>query len=401
MSDTGLGRPTWGRWALSGLCCLFLLWVSVGSTLNIVLAQYAPAVALRWWPGGAEAKTGLAAQLLATDPAPPTLARARALAAQALGRSPALGPAASVLGLTQSATGDITRADRTFAYAERVSRHDLSTELWLIQRRVTQGDVAGALVHYDIALRTNHDAFDTLVPILVSATANAPVRDALLPYLSAHVAWASEYAERLISAGTDPDSIFVQLRAMRLSPARDADHALLAQAVERLVALNRPDLALRLIGRRSAAMLSDGGFDGPDGFPPFDWWLRSDSDLSATRERPDGGVGEALHVTALAEQGGEVAHQLLLLPVGAYRFTGDARATADKASSVTVSLACAGQKEPLTTSKVQPPVNTARFAAAFRVPPGCSAQWLRISTPPATDVDLWLDNLSVTPVAPR
>lgn len=389
----------WLRLGSNAVICVILLWISVGSTLNIVLAQQAPAVALRWWPMGAEARTGLAAQLLASGVSRPNIPRV--LAARALGRSPALGPAAGVLGLAYSAGGDIRSADRAFAYAERVSRRDLPTELWLIQRRVSQGDVAGALVHYDIALRTNHAAFETLVPILIAASGNAPVRNALLPYLSERVAWANEYAERLLSNGTDPESIFVQLHAMRLNRSRDADHGLLAHAVDRLVALDRPTLALRLIGLRSTAALRDGDFDGSGDFPPLDWWLRNEPGLAATRERSDGENGMALHVVASGEQGGEVAHQLLMLPAGSYRFTGTARAASSGGgeSSVSFALTCGAGNAALAAT-VHALRAKSRFAAEFRVPAGCSAQWLRIVTPPAANVDLWLDDLAVTPAGP-
>src|SRR3546814_1290750 len=67
------------------------------------------------------------------------------------------------------ARGDQAKGERLLAYSQKLSRRDLRTQLMAIELAVAQGDISGALRHYDIALRTKKNAPELLFPVLTSA----------------------------------------------------------------------------------------------------------------------------------------------------------------------------------------------------------------------------------------
>src|SRR5262249_7177342 len=67
---------------------------------------------------------------------------------------------------------DAPREQRLFELSSAISRRSLPTRLWLIQRSVDHGDVAGALENFDIALRTSTAAPDALFPVLATASSD-------------------------------------------------------------------------------------------------------------------------------------------------------------------------------------------------------------------------------------
>lgn len=314
------------------------------------------------------------------------LARAEELARGALRLSPVSVPAVRALADAAALRGDLPRADRLFAYSERLSRRDLLTQMWLIEERVRHGDVGGALVHYDRALKTSLRARAVLFPVLVGAAADPVIARGLGLYLSRGAAWGPDFLAVMAEAPAgSPDALGRLLLAARLRPDVAAQRGPLGAGVARLVATGRYGAAYAAYARavkapRVAAPVRDGGFEADPLLPPFDWSLAAEGDLSASREPAVGG-GTELVLRAANGRGGELARQLTLLRPGRYRLALTAsRAGRDPVARAAVTIACAAGGGEL----VRVPLSSAarmRLGGVFAVPAGCPAQWVVIAAP--------------------
>ncbi len=386
------------RLVATGAGALVLFWLVLAVTLDVAGTNIGPEFALRLWPAGSGPKVALALQQLQTGDRL-AASQARQLASAALLREPVSAAAARTLGLAQAASGNRAAADRSIAVAEGLSRRDLPTEYYLIQQRVERGDVAGALRHYDVALRTARESYDTLLPTLARSSAESAIRQGLLPLLAARPVWWPAYLTRLITADPAPGVLADQVRALRLSPNDPVELALLQQVLGKLTSAGAFDEAATLVPASARqGGLRDGGFEHASLYPPFDWWLSEDAHLSAVREpAPAGRTGFVLRLNADQERGGEVAHQLLALSPGAHRITGvvgDSAAAAVAAPRLEVS--CARTRAQLTTLPLITQSRSAnRVVGQFDVPAGCTFQWLSVVTPSAGNTSAWIGQLAI------
>ena len=361
---------------------------------SLILMRADPAGALARWPWNAGARAEQATALLTQGQDRGTAARVRALSLAALRHQPLSVTALRALGVAQAISGEDQAAGRTMAFTETLSRRDLPTELWLIEDRVARGDVTGALVHYDRALRTADTAPDLLLPVLVAASADLGVARPLARLVAKRPLWWRDYLTRLIQANPSSAATAMIVAGARLDRDDGDERALLSAAMTRLADAGRADLAARLT--TVAGMLRNGGFEAQAGLAPFDWRLSEEGDLGAEVDtRPDG-RGDALFLDARSGRGGTVARQLLTLAPGRYRLTGSVGDVA--AGEVpTVYLACAGEAPVIGRFRTRAASAAgAPFAIDFAVPAGCRGQWLSIEAVPPIDVGdrrPWIDDL--------
>lgn len=393
------------RIAVRALLGAGIAWLSFAVTVDRVFGTRAPATAARWGAGAASTDAARANNLAQAGASPAALAQAERLARRALAASPVSVLAVRALADAAALRGDIPRADRLFAYSETLSRRDLLTQMWLIEERVRQGDVAGALTHYDRALRTVGRARGILFPVLVPAASRPDVAGALAPLLARRVAWGPDYLAVMAEApDASPDALGRLLLAARLRPEVAAERGPLGAAVGRLVASGRYSTAYaayrQAVGEKGAGvLLRDGGFEADPVLPPFDWSFADETDLSATRER--GGNGTALVLRATNGRSGELARQLLLLRPGGYRLGLSASgAQADRLSRAAVAVTCLSSGGELLRLPVSA-ITRARLTGTFGVPAGCAAQMLTIVAPAGlgdSDSGVMVDDLTIVPV---
>jgi hypothetical protein len=98
----------------------------------------------------------------------------------------------SVLGLAYEATGNSQQASSLMELADRASRRDVISGLYLIEMASASGDVHKTLRHYNAVLSTQPELYSTLLPILASAISYPEVRTALRRYLQGGVGWAAQ-----------------------------------------------------------------------------------------------------------------------------------------------------------------------------------------------------------------
>src|SRR5690349_198348 len=138
--------------AVLALALMVVTQVSVAGEFRSKL----PRLALAWVPYDADARTALAANLVSMSANPDAHAAARELAADALRRSPLSPIALRAVGfsLASGDKADPARAGLVLKEAERLSRRDQPTQIWLIQYHLRRQDLRAAMRQMDVALRS-------------------------------------------------------------------------------------------------------------------------------------------------------------------------------------------------------------------------------------------------------
>lgn len=374
----------WLRIVLAVLLAVLLIPV-VKNGLALALAGRNSPLALKIDDGSSAAQAQEALRIAQANLSPRARQRVRELASAAVLDDPTNAGALTALGL---ATEDVRRARRAMTASDQLSRRSLLAQLWLIEDAVQRGDIAGALDHYDIAMRVSRQALSILFPVLVSATSD----DDLLPYiartLARRPAWGLQYQLQLAQSGTDLPNIatlFEALLRRRIDPGDTA----LGVLFQRLADTQNYERAWQLYTLLRPGQPRTGVRNGdfarqPDDPVVFDWRLSDNQvDLATSIDRLAG--GDRLSFSAGSGAGGTAARQLLLLRPGNHvlRATAyDTQATGAQRPTIRVLCAITGAEFgsfPLPRAGE----NGTRGAWRFTVPAGCSAQWLEIIVPAA------------------
>lgn len=95
----------------------------------------------------------------------------------------------SIMGLAYEASGETRLAQEVMQIANRVSRRDGISGLYLIENASDSGDVKATLNYYNTVLLTQPNLYGALLPILASAITYPEIRKELRPYLQDRAAW--------------------------------------------------------------------------------------------------------------------------------------------------------------------------------------------------------------------
>ena len=389
---------------IASICLFGCLAAAVALKVSVagVFAESRPATALAWTPDNALAQSSMATRLLAADLVPD----GRRLALLSMARSPVNIAALRNLATAAGAVGEHASEARLFSLANRMSRRDRSTQIWLIRQAFQNGDYDGAIHSFDIAMRTSARATEYLAPIVVAATADRRTLPPLATALARNPDWRTDLLRALVYAGPNLEHVALLIRG-RLDPSAPADREALQTFLNRLVQQERFDLAWIVYqsavpGRGSAvAALRNGDFEQSGGFVPFDWSLTDEGDLLAVRgARPDGRPGAALSLVARNNRAGPLARQLIRLAPGRYRIVFEAGSIpASPADRPRLTLGCATGGQVLGELRPAAAGETAqRVVGSIVIPQACRWQWLTISLnsgDASGDIDPWIDNLAI------
>lgn len=365
--------PAGGLKRIAWLIALALVAVlMLRDSLAYIIRPADPALALRIDPGNAEVAASRAEQLLRENPA--NAAEAEALARQALRRSPVSAAGARMIATARDVAGDPVSTRRLMAYSESLSRRDLPTQVWLIQDSVQHDDVAGAIRHYDIALRSSDASKALLFPVLVSALGQPAVVAALTDTIAARPAWAPAFLEKAAREGQDMGGLAALITGLSRR-GYTVPGPVQAEASARMVDAGQYQAAWHVYAGSAAskAEVRDPDFarlgmtDGP-----FGWTVMPGNGLSVESRRY--GAHDALAYRAATGAGGPVARQLLILPAGNFRLSGRVTDRAEGTPPATLRLTCAGSSTPIATVSA----DRLAFAQAFTVPSSCPAQWVEV-----------------------
>jgi hypothetical protein len=364
-------------------------WKAVTHSLATVLRTRNPELAHALAPGDARIAATLAAKLVLDQSDPARQAEATRLAREALRRDPTAVQAVTTLAFQADMRGDKEAARRLFAYSQMLSRRDLPTQIWAIEDAVARNDVAGALRHYDIALRTTPAAQDLLFPVLAKAIADSAIRVELARTLLLKPLWGASFVEYVAANGPEPQAtaaLFRNLRRTGFSVSASGQTALIAA----LIAKGRYDDAWAYYAsvhpdsdrRRSRDPHFTGDAENPS---VFDWVPMNDAGISTTIQR--GEQGGVVDFSVPSSIGGPLLRQMQLLPAGRYVLSGrSAGINQPEASRPYWMLACLDGRELGRIILPNSGEGQARFAGQFTVPAACPEQYLSLVARPSDEV---------------
>lgn len=378
-------RRTTAEWIARGvlaIASMMIGYVSVASTIGYANRGTDVESARRLAPWDGRVTAALAAKLAGIDGGAIDLPRAQRLARRALRQDPTAIGAITALGLVDEQSGRGPSAARLFEYSNALSRRDLPTQLWKIETAVSRGDVAGALRHYDIALRMSRHAPDLLFPVLISAVADPAIRSALVATFRSRPAWGPLFVEYAASNGPDPhvtSLLFQDLQRSRIAIAPVAQTVLIDTLASR-GAFDEAWLYYRAVRPGTDRRRSrDPRFSAELAMPTvFDWRIANDSAINASIQRS--GDGGLVDFSAPPAVGGKVVQQMQLLPAGRYRLAGRATGLAALGSDSPYWVAtCQDGRE---LERIEVP-GTGNFTGVLNVPSDCAAQTLTLLLRPS------------------
>lgn len=380
---------------------LLLLWISLGVTLTMVAGATRYQAALQLWPWGTISNTAKASAVIGAGTNADAMAHARDEAVRAVSREPANVQAVRTVALIDAQGGRSRSADRLMDYAQTLSRRDLLTEMYLIERNVQADNIGGALQHYDHALRTSRKSADFLMPVLEEAISEPSVRVQLSDLLRENPAWRYDFFSRVLTGASDLRALDELMRGARLHSGEPGGATFTRQLVDRLISANRYVEAFRAYrhatGKTSLPMLRDGGFETSNEIPPIEWWFSDDASLYAVRETVSGASGNyALRIIAKDGGRGIAARQLVMLAPGSYQLTARVGG-GEGAAQFTINVLCADTDRVLKsfTATLSDQVVRA-ISLNLTVSNGCPAQWLTLSaiSPDLGQASFWIDDMA-------
>lgn len=330
-----------------------------------------------------------------------------------LARTPLSERALALYGLSLEAHGQPEAAKAAMTQAASQNLSYALPHLWLYNRLLTEGDVAGALSQADVVLRSQSLFSDNFFPSFRDLLESPTAADALVSALEENPPWRTPF---LVWMAKDPTStakataLVAELQQGDAPPKNDE----LAPLLNSLIAAGDYQQALFLWLRglpndRFATMdyLTNGDFRFPITKLPFDWSLSpvkgAEVSIASTS-----GAENALRVQFYR---GRVPFRnvakLLVLPPGNYQLSGRERAdNLETERGMVWKLTCAIPAAPLLaqTEPLKGNVSWQTFEVPFEVPStDCPAQWLRLELDARVALEqevgggsVWYDDLSIT-----
>jgi hypothetical protein len=350
--------------------------------LAAVLRSSSPERAYRLAPGDGRIAAALARNLLTPEASTQDQARANTLARSALRRDPTAVLALATLGLNAQARGDVSAARRAFGYAQKLTRRDLSTQLWAIEDAVARNDISGALDQYDITLRTEQGASDLLIPVLVNAIGEPLVRQKLVQLLAKHPPWANDFVDHAAAASSNPQATIALLNSMRQAHVQVPALAS-ARVIDALVARGDTNTAWQYYASlhpgANRQTSRDTRFTMKQGASTrFDWKPADDADLTVSLETSE--KGGRFDFATSPGAGGPVLRQMQVLPQGDYLIGGGASIEQANVQPPYWLLACVDGRE---LGRINIARAASRFEGRVRVPSDCPVQELSLVVRPS------------------
>lgn len=370
------------RMIVVGVLAVFGGWLTFALAVSGIARQRAPQQALMFAPWDGVAIAAQADLTILSRKTPNMVAvedaGRRALANQAVNPR-----ALRLLAMAAELRGESARSEKLIAQAEAMSRRDMLTQFYLIESAIQRDDVAAALNHYDVALRTNRGAGPVLFPRLLVAISSPRIRDGLRPYIKADVPWTREFVDDSIARGTNLSPLVTLIAdngGLGKTPRARQQHASLLdllfnqQKFDDLQRLYRigPDVDVARL--TSAALAPE---DRRQMISAIGWQMAADADSGGTITVDRATKRPVMAVYANAGNRRGVARKLLYLPPGSYRF--DARLasiTPSQGGGLTWQLRCL---DPAASTPAWRAENVVRsISATLVIPAGCKVQLLEL-----------------------
>ncbi len=393
------------EWGIRGGLALgvaVLGYISVTHTLAYTVRANATEHAHALAPGDGRITSLVAQRLAGVAASPGDRSRSDALARLALQQDPTAVVAVTTLGLNAQLKGNTAQARRLFAYAERLSRRELQTQLWAIEDGVGRSDIPAILYNYDIALRTSRNASEVLFPILASALGDPEIRGALVKTMIGRPLWGPSFIN-FASANASSEAATSLFRSLSRAgvPITDEPRARVVTSMIKQGHVNEA-WAYYVTFRQGANRQSsrDPRFMANIASPtPFDWVPANDDGITTSIQR-NGTLG-VFDFAAPSSVGGALLRQVQVLPPGKYALVGHSMAL-DQEPNVRPywSLTCADGRE---LGRFELPNSTqgnGQFRGLFSVPSNCAVQTLMLVARPVDSVNGLTGQIDHVMIAP-
>lgn len=293
--------------------------------------------------------------------------------------------AISLLAMAKEAGGDRQTAEKLMRVASTLSRRDSASNLWLFINGVKNRQYDQAFASIDAYMRRSPAAADKVLANVVAAAVQPGAAPALAKRLALQPSWRGGFYSALARMSPNHPDIAFTIMSETLKAGSPPTREELQLHLNRMVAAQRYEEAylqwiLLLPTEQTAKLgyLNDGEFENDGGYPPFGWTLRGIEGATVEIASAYGRQGKALRVGYDGFSSRPMPTQLLLLPPGAYKMTGDYLAEdADSFGRMKWMVACAGDDaQPLAEHLVgDTKGGWRRFVLNFTVPAtGCTAQ---------------------------
>lgn len=379
-----------------------VLGILKGGLLTLVAlasATYAAAFSLRaaerynpaWDKPGTFARDGIVrlhavlAQVGEDEAAQITAADAAAIRTSLIER-PLNAQAIAVTGLSKiSASGSDKAANPFMALADRVSRRDPVSQVWMIEAASAAGDVPEAIRHYNAALSVKPELGAVLFPVLTGALGFAEVRDALKAPLKAGAPWMPSFIATAAASGDLDGALALAASAPERMKAPEYQQAN-ASLLYRLVASGRladaQKRARQVVPGLPDSALTDFGITTitrDDRLGNLAWRLTDNEGISTVAEE-EGTVTAELQPLA---RGAVLAREIPVAGGQQYEFRQTvARTSGPAPSSLRWQATCpAVEGTPLVWSQLVPTEERpTQYKSTFKVPAECYILKMEIVT---------------------
>lgn len=313
-------------------------------------------------------------EMLLKDPAAKVDAEWQAKARRILRETPLSPGAIRIIAL---ANADATQRRSLMGLAERVSKRDLLTQLWLIEDAVQRDHLGDALAHYDRALSVFPASRNMLFPILAAALNLSDIRRTLAPYIRANRPWAYDFVGYAIDHATSPAHVADLLQRSGGSRAVPGQRPVETAMLARLIVKGEIPIA-----DRYARMMAGANSAILDRFPigeqtldpslrPFTWSLVDDLRLDVNFDPEQG-----LVIVVPPNVHGLVANRIMVLPAGRWVLTQTVELPSlSPMASGTWKATCVGRgvSRPILTQGISLRSGRSTYRAGFEVPKTCAA----------------------------
>lgn len=345
------------------------------NALSAVLAETNPELALRLVPHNVVALETKAASSIVDVNDRAARGTAVALATSALARDAGAASAAVTLAIVRGVEGEKARSTALMTAVERLTRRDLRANVWQVEDSVARADIAGALRHFDFALRTSEAAPDLMYPTLNAAINDRRLVGPIAKLLSTRPPWAVPFLAQLGSAAPDPVNAAEFYRTVKragINPPAIGWTAAVDRLASRGDTQRARDTYAALRGIAPTTLVNDPNFQGVADSPSvFDWFASSGDGLQVQI----GGGAPQLSFNAPADYDGNIARQMLVLAPGRYLLRSAATLGEGNGATPTWTIACVSGNSlaavPLTSGQ--------EASASFSVPKACPAQWIALA----------------------
>lgn len=337
------------------------------------LADRAPNTVLQFSPLHPEALGEVAQKQYVSGNGERALSQSTAVDLQrSLRRDPLSKRIIRLLGLHLDLAGEPDRAAKLMNLGDKISRRDLPTQFWLMQKSAETGDEKASIRHLDAGMTASSRAWDQLFPVLAQGLQSDQFRDALEPFIREQRPWSVPFLRFAVENSNDP--IVVEQFLRDLNPLPDAERLrpLQGRLVAHLVSAGEIDRAEAFaieVLKVDAATLRDFSIVPEtldEAISPLSWTVGEPRNVSVT-------IADAeAHIRVITGRAASAMTRYFPLGSGEYSITYAARPSqlSETARAVWV-FQCPTEDRLLPISRVPATATGRETAISLQVPSEC------------------------------